>query len=431
MLTSHPASSDAAKTDGLWRYIAYYGMSEIAQRATRLVTTVLIARLLLPVDLGIAASAITCFELIRSIANAGIGQAVIRSSDATMAGTCITAWRLMWIICASLTIVQTVAGAAIASVTGHPELFPMIAVLSGVYLMMPVALIQTYLVQRCSNHATIAKIATIQAVADNVLTIALALLGLGAWSIVLPKLLTCPIWMIGIRRAHPWRACTNAAPEPFFQLLQFSLPVIGSEIITAARLQLDKIMVGATLGVEALGIYYFVFNAGIGLTLSLTSALSNTLYPYFALSAKSPGELLQRLDRSLVHKALPISALVLLQAALAPIYVPLLFGAKWNSSAWLVAIMSASAATKLFSDASAQALRAVGSTGIELKGSLLIAFFSLAGLALGLCIDLPSAVVAFSFASGLSQLLFSLMARQWIVTADKGSGLLRTTGISA
>ena len=289
-----------------------------------------------------------------------------------------------------------------------------IAALAGVYLMMPPALIQTYLVQRANGHATIAKVATAQAVADNVLTIVLALAGCGAWSIVLPKLLTCPIWMFGMRRAKSWVADPRAVPTPASELLHFSLPVLGAELLTAARLQFDKILVGAMLGVEALGIYYFVFNAGIGLSLSLTGALSNALYPHFAVVAAQPHQLLKRLDSSQLQKALPIAAVVLLQAALAPIYVPLLFGAKWSGSAWMVAVLCASASTKLFADSSAQALRAVGETRLELAGTLGITVLSLTALALGLGHGLSTAVLALALASGLSQIIFAAIARRRI-----------------
>ena len=422
-LTTSDAPANAVPQDRIWRYIAYYGMSEAAQRVTRLVTTVLLARLLTPVDLGVAAMAITCFELIRAGANASIGQAVIRASDAHLAGTCITARRLVWLLCGGLAILQATVGAAVAAWVGRPELAIMIACLAGVYLLMPTALIQMYLLQRANRHGAIATVATTQAVADNILTILLALAGCGAWAIVLPKLLTCPLWAICVRRAQSWSPDADAAAVPIRDILQYSLPVLGTEVLTAIRLQLDKVLVGAMLGVEALGIYYFVFNAGIGLSLSLTSALSNSLYPHFAVAAGNPHLLRARVNHSLSRKALPIAMIVLVQAALAPVYVPLLFGPKWTASAWLVAVLCASASTKLFADTGAQALRAAGATRVELQGTLLITLISLAALSLGLTRDLNTGVVALSATSGLLQLGFALMARGWVGAQAHEAGL--------
>lgn len=407
--------------DRLWRYIAYYGMSEAAQRATRIVTTVMIARLLTPLELGIAATAITCFELVRSVANTGIGQIVIRASEDRLAGTCITAHRLTWIICMGLAAIQVMVGAVIATFSTHADTFVMIAALAGVYLMMPPALVQTYLIQRAAEHGTIARIATTQSVADNALTVLLALAGFGAWAIVLPKLLTCPIWMFGMRHARQWAPDRTATPEPAGEMLRYAVPLIAAELLTAARLQLDKVLVGSVLGMEALGIYYFVFNAGIGLSLSLTGALSNALYPHFAAAAASPPELLQRLDQSLARKALPISGIILLQALMAPLYVPILFGAKWTGVATLVAILCASAAAKSIADTTAQALRATGATHIEFIGMLAVTVVSLLSLALGLHRDLAFGVTLLAAASATTQLAFALLARRHLAAFERGS----------
>ncbi len=415
------SAADISAPDRLWRSIAYYGMSEAAQRATRIVTTVMIARLLTPVELGIAATAITCFELVRSVANTGFGQAVIRASDARLAGTCATAHRLTWIVCLCLAAIQVSIGAVIALASGHADVFVMVAALAGVYLMMPPALIQTYLVQRSADHATVARVATMQSVADNALTVLMALAGFGAWAIVLPKLLTCPIWMFGMRRAHPWTPDPAATPESPRAMLRYALPLIAAEMLTAARLQLDKVLVGAILGVEALGIYYVVFNAGIGLSLSLTAALSNTLYPFFAAAAASPSELLRRLDQSLVRKALPIGGLILLQALLAPLYVPILFGAKWTSVTTLVAVLCASASAKAFSDTCAQALRAAGATHVEFVGMLSVTAVSLLALALGLHHGLATGIAFLAATSAAAQLTFALFARRHLAVSHRRS----------
>ena len=431
---TRPAFHDDPATparDGLWRFIGYYGAGELAQRVVRLGTTVLLARMLSPVEFGIAAMALTCFELLRAVANEGVGPAVIRATEARLAGTCITAYRLVWITCVSLALLQTVVGFGLAYWAQQPELAWMIVALAGVYLMMPPALIQTYLILRTSRHRTIAAVATAQSAADSVLTLLLALTGFGAWAIVLPKLLTCPIWVFGIRRAQRWTPDPAAEPVPVKDILQFALPVIGAEILTTIRMQLDNVIIGIMLGLEALGIYYFVFNAGIGLSLSLTNALSNSLYPHFAAVAADPYELLQRFDRSLVRKALPIAGIIVLQAALAPFYVTLIFGAKWASVSWMVAVLCASASAKILADTGVQALRAAGATRVELRGTFIVAVLSLSAMTIGLAHGLPAGILALALVSCLTQLSFVFAARQSLVAASAAGQSAACAGAAA
>ncbi len=414
-----PTATDTAPTpgavrDGLWQSIGYYGLSEFTQRATRIATTVMIARTLTPLDLGIAATAIAVFEIVRIAANSGIGQAVVRAGDDRLDGTCLTAHRLGWAVCVGLAVVQIAIAGAVFGWTGRADAAAMIVALAGVYLVMPAGLIPSYLLQREARHGAIAAVATTQAVADNILTIALALTGWGAWAIVLPKVVTSPIWLIGMRRARSWAPTRGGTPVAAVELLRFALPIVAADLLSTARIQFDRIIVGALLGIEALGLYYFISNAGAGLSHALTTALSNALYPFFAAVGADPHALLLRLDQSLRRKAVPIAGVILLQAYLAPIYVPLLFGQRWADVAWMVGALCVAAACKVFADATAQALRAAGTPHLEFAGILVITSVSLAALAVGLMAGLGAGVMALAITSGLAQVVFALLARRWV-----------------
>ena len=94
-------------------------------------------------------------------------------------------------------------------------------------------------------------------------------------------------------------------------------------------------VIGGLLGAEALGIWYFAVNAGFGLATSLSAAFSTVLYP----------NLCAAVDRShAMGKAMKLGVaimapVIVLQAAAAPFYVPVVFGAKWTSLTDLVSIL--------------------------------------------------------------------------------------------
>ena len=403
-----------------------FAASELAQRVTRVLTTIVVARVLTAADLGIAAMAITCFELVRVLANNGIAQAVVRAEPARLAATTATAWRLSWLICLVMAALQVAAGFVIAQQSGRGDVLAMIACLAGVYLVMPFGLVQVYLLQRANRLGSIAAIATAQSIADNILTVLLAASGFGAWAIVLPKLLTVPIWAIGMRRAIAWTPDRSQGFVPAGELTAFALPVLGSEILSALRLNLDKVLVGALLGIEALGLYTFIVNAGIGLSLSLTTALSASLYPHLASLAGRPAEMLRRFDTSLLWTALPVGAIIAVQTGLASTYVPIVFGAHWAHAASLVAVLCASAVTKPLYDATVQLLRACGRTDIEFAGALLLTGLVLASLAAGLTQGLSTGIEAFAITAAAVQLLLALAGRSIVAAQAR-----RDTGAEA
>lgn len=401
----------ALLADRLVRNVGWYGLAEFANRFTRLITTIVLARWLLPHDFGIAAIAITTFEIIRVLSQEGIGQAVIRATDEKLASVCATAYRASWIVGLFALTLQLAVGAIISHVTGRQDLFWMIATLALVYLTQPFGQIHAHLIVRANRLHVVAGVAVVQVAIDNLLTAGLAIAGFGAWAVVLPKLITAPIWVYGMRRAQTWKREPAAGRIPMAELTWFALPVVGSELLVAARFNLDKVLVGATLGVEALGIYYFLFNAGLGFSLSLTHSLSSSVYPHLAEIASKPRELLARYDGLLWRAALPAAAVIALQASLALIYVPIVFGARWEAYAYLVAILCASAIVKPMFDSASQLLRAVGQPRFEFAASASLTLASLAALAAALPFGLPTGIVALSATAIIVQLAIALAVR--------------------
>ena len=83
----------------LMRNLAWYGLAEGVARISRLIATVLLARMMTSLELGLAATAITCFELVRVLGNNGMGELVMRASHEKLAATCETVYRLGWVLC--------------------------------------------------------------------------------------------------------------------------------------------------------------------------------------------------------------------------------------------------------------------------------------------------------------------------------------------
>jgi len=395
---------------GLLRNLGWFGLAELAARVSRLFATVLLARSLGATEFGIAAAALTVFEIIRTLPNTGIGQAVVRTASEQLADTCASAYRIGWAICVATAVVQVAIGVLLV-VTAHLDIGLMLTVLSGVYLFMAPGLVNSYLVLRAGRFRTIAAIATAQIIADNLLAIVLALLGFGAWALVLPKLLVAPIWMIGMRRAQPVSIDRDARRAPSGPLVRFSMPVLGTELLAAARYNVDNLLVAAILGIDALGLYYFVFNAGIGFSLSLTNALKSVLFPHLAKVVRDGPDVLRHFDRALGSVVLASSLLIAIQAVASFYYVPIVFGPKWGYAAPLVAIMCASAIARPVADAAAQLLRAIGRPGWELIGSLATTAIYLGAFALALPRGLPVAITVLAGTATLLQLGFAIVVR--------------------
>lgn len=366
----------------LGRGLAAYGGGEVATRLVRIVAIVIIARHVDAVEIGTAALALSLFELVRVLANAGIGQRIVAAQAEELDAICLRARQLFWLCCSAVALVQLAVAALLWAAFDQPAPAAMLAVLSLGYLLMPPGLVQVFLLMREGRLATTARTATVQTIADHVLTMMLALAWPSAWAIVLPKLLTVPIWTGMTRRARPWRVPRRIAPAPTSAFTRYGAGVLAGELANAARAQLGNLVVGATLGVQALGVFYMAFGAGLGITASFVSAFSTVLFPHLC-AARDEADLLRKTRRALAFGLVVMLPVIAAQILFAPIYVPLLFGARWADAAPLVALLGLGALPLVGGAAMTAALRASRRTGIDAAISLAAAGAAVGGLWIG------------------------------------------------
>ncbi len=351
--------------------LASMGTAQIAMRVSRLLTTVILTRALSPTDFGLAAIVLTVYELVALFTRNGISAKVVQADAASVDQVARTALTMTWIACLALTVLQGLIAVPIALAFGDMRLALPIALMALIYLATPLCNIQGAFLQREGRLGRVALAGGIQVVTDNVLTAALALSGFGMWAIILPKLLVAPIWVVMLRSGHAWRPTRwrgwAAALTGWRDILAFSRNVIGIEMMTTLQANLDNLLVGYFLGTAALGVYYFAFNAGLGITLGLVNAFSVAVFPHLCQVRDDRAALDRRLAGTMRTLGLLIVPIVLAQVLLAPFYVPLVFGAKWIPAIPVLMIICLSALPRPFATARSQYLKALGRPDIELR----------------------------------------------------------------
>ncbi|WP_300529449.1 oligosaccharide flippase family protein [Maricaulis sp.] len=388
----------------LLKNIGWLASGEMVSRITRLLAAIALARALTPVEFGAAAIAITVFELVRVFNQNGAGAAVIAANPDELPSLIRTAHLAGWIICLILAGVQCVVGYFVAQSTGSAEIGWMIACLAGVYLIMPPGVPHGWMLQRKQNMRRLATVNVVQVSTDNLLTAILALTGFGAWAIVLPKLLTAPIWLFGVMWRRPWRPDRSAGFASPHKLLMFAAPVLGSELLNAARLHVDKLIIGAVCGLELLGVYYFAFNAGLGLSSALSTAFNGAFYPNLCAAVRQTGSALEAFNKGLKTAGAPLALVFLVQAALVPLYVPIVFGADWAFAVPLIAILCLSGPARILADGCALLLRASGWPVSELIAVGATTSICLGALLIGAQLGLVAAASALTAAATLGAL---------------------------
>lgn len=348
-----------------FRNVSWMGASELVNRIFRLATTLTLARMFNSTDYGLVAILYTVADFANTFSlKYGIGAKIIQVDDQHLKATCNTAYWLNWLLCGSVFLLQCVAAFPIAQFYGNNLLILPICVLAFNFLLVPLFAVQAALIQR-ENRLQITALGNVaQSVTGNILTVILALLGFGVWAVAIPMLVSTTTWIAIAYRNHPWR------PPGFFHLdrwqdiIRFGTNMLGVELLGKLRSNLDYLIIGRFIGVEALGLYFFAFNAGLGISNSVGYTLLAPLFPHLCEARKDYQLFRRRYFNSLKTLALVFVPLILLQSFLAPFYVPIVFGEKWIPAIPLLILICLSAIPRPFAYAASLLLDAIDKTRI-------------------------------------------------------------------
>ncbi len=368
-VSSWPSKArDKMASDVFLRGAGWLGAAQVLGRVFRLLTTLVVARIMTPEYFGLAAIALASNELAHVIARFGTSAYIVQASDEQLKTDKHVANALNWAIGISLFVLQCLAAFPIAAWYDAPGVFGPICVLALAYLMMPLGELHAALNQRNNHLDALARGDIYQAIGDSFLTIILALAGFGVWALILPKVIVVPLWIIPQRLKVTYVARWPRSWTSASGIFRFSRQVLGVELLTIFRTNIDVLIVGSLLGVNALGIYFFAMNAGLGIIRSLLSALSRALYSYLCGSTDNKS-VQQRFQKGLLLTFMVVVPWVALQAGLAHWYVPVIFGDKWvdYGAVPILMIFCLSGIPLAFSESASQYLRATGRTQADLR----------------------------------------------------------------
>ncbi len=392
--------------------IGWLGGAELFNRVARLATTVVLARTFSSYDYGIASIIFTIvdFGYVLTI-NPGFGAKLIQASDEELETVCNTSYWLNWLLCILLFLFQCLAAFPIANSYKNSELILPICVVAIAYLILPTFAIQATLIQRENRLKITAVCTALQLIFGNVLTIILALSGMGSWAVILPVVMTIPIGVIVTLMHHSWRPPKSFTLEKWREITSFGLKMLGVNALSRLRMNLDYLLVGYFIGIKELGLYFFAFNAGLGISQSVINAFMAALYPHLCSVRGDRVQMKKQFLRGLKTIALIVLPLVILQCTLAPFYVPIIFGKKWVEGIPILIVICLSAVPVALSRATSQLLQAVNKTHLDFNWNLIFT----AIFAVSLLVAVKQGIFAVACAVLISQVIAMPIFTIWVM----------------
>ncbi|QFU23414.1 oligosaccharide flippase family protein [Shewanella eurypsychrophilus] len=364
MPSTDPHSS--AMKRSFTKSLFWLGSAQVLGRVVRLASSIILARLLTPEVFGEVAIILTCFELICTPTRRITSASLIKMDKQHFQAALKPAHKINWYASILAFVAMSLLSWPLSYYHQDSTLIPPMILMATSYLLLPFGMLHAAANLRANKMRIVGRAILWQTVGDGVLTGALALLGLGIWAIIIPKVLVILIW-IGIHRYHnplreesesnhldvgqikmPNSTINNQSEHhvSIKELLHFGGHVGLSDLSIALRQNIDYLLVGYFLGIEALGVYFFAFNASLGISSAIVQGYGTALYSHLCScndadkdkpkNAKMPTtpasnstEIKSRYLHSLSVIFKITVPIVVLQAVLSPLYLPFVYGAHW------------------------------------------------------------------------------------------------------
>ncbi|MGB2710048.1 MAG: lipopolysaccharide biosynthesis protein, partial [Conexibacter sp.] len=318
----------------LWAYGSYVG-----GRVLLLVSTVILARVLTPEDFGLVALALTFMTFLDTVRDLGLGQALIVSKPQELAARAQTVFSWSIAIGAVLSAL-TAAGAPFVAAFFHggAELTALIAVLGLNFLLRSLGATHYALARKELDYRTRTFAELADVLSRGGVSIALALLGFGPWSLVIGYLVGTSSLVVAVWSLVPFRPRPRFSRAHLRELLTFGGTLTLVDIGSAVAHEMDYLFVGRVLGATDLGLYTIGFRLPELLIVNLAIVAGNVLFPAYSLL--DPARLRDAFLLSLRYTALVVLPMAVGLAVLARPVILALFGPKWEPSIEVMQVLA-------------------------------------------------------------------------------------------
>ncbi|HEY9633633.1 MAG TPA: lipopolysaccharide biosynthesis protein [Coleofasciculaceae cyanobacterium] len=395
--------------------IGWLGVAELVNRIFRLATTVTLARTFSTYDYGMVSIIYTIFDFGNVFTlRFGLAAKIIHADEQELKIVCDTCYWLNLILCSSLFIIQCIAAYPIAHFYNNDKLILPICIVAIAYLIIPFYTIQATLIERDSRLKVTAFSGAMQAISSNIILVALAVAGMGIWAVVWSMVLSYLVWIPISYRNHSWRPPKSFKIEKWREIASYGSKLLGIDLLGRLRMYLDYLIIGGFLGIDQLGLYFFAFNAGLGLSQSVIYSSTVALFPHLCAVRGNLAQLKNQFFNSLKTIALLLIPLVVLQTSLAQFYVPIVFGQKWVTAIPILVLICCSALPIALSRATSQLLQAVDKSHIDLYWNAIFTAIFAASLLLAVRGGILWVAVAVLITQTLAMPIFTIWINHYI-----------------
>jgi teichuronic acid exporter len=366
---AEPATSLGAQTR---RGVAWTGASTMLISAIGLVTNLVLARIIAPSHFGLLGMATVFTGLVRILSEMGVASALIRRPESVIDDEVLATafWTSAGVSAALFLCTSLALAPAIASFYDTPALRAVVVIVSLPLLIRPAGVIHRVQLSRALRFKSLSMVDATSTAFGSVVTIGLALAGMGVWSIALTGTLTAAASLPLLWRELKWSPSLRFSIADFRNVLSFGSLVTGSEAAVFITKNVDYLIIGRLLGAQALGVYTLAFLMTDTFRSAMMGVMNKVMYPVYGRLQGDVATLGRYYLRVIRYNTLVIVPLMVVLLVLAPAVIRNVFGPEWLPGADASRLLAAAVILHTIGGTSAAVLKGLGRADLEFRINL-------------------------------------------------------------
>jgi O-antigen/teichoic acid export membrane protein len=317
-----------------WTYLSFVG-----GKVLNFVTTIILARLLLPEQFGLVGYCLVVIQYVDIINSAGIDTALIarRENVQEAANAAFVANMIFGVLCFAIT---WFIAEPVAVFFKSPQIVPLFRALGLCLPLTGLGMVPDTMLKREMQFKRAVVSDVVRNFMKGAVSIVLALMGFGVWALVWGQVfgvLTGSIisWILA-----GWRPTWQFHPDATKSIVFFGFHIILLETAGAFRNNVDYLLVGRILGAAALGFYTMSYRIPELLIRSLNYVVGNVSLPALAMTKSDTGRMKKFYFGYLGFLSMFVFPLGVGLAFTAPVFIPLFLSEKWGPAVIPTALIS-------------------------------------------------------------------------------------------
>lgn len=308
--------------------VGWSGTSQIVTQGFQFIVKIILARLLLPDDFGIIGMALIFTTLMQTVNELGLSAAIIQRKDINNTHLSTSFWIsiIMGLILCAVTII---ASPFIAVFFKKELIQPVISILSIGFILGSFGIVHRTLLVKKIDFKNVAIAEAGAAAFSGIVSVVLALLGFGVWSLVIGSLIgnlgsSVLLWI-----TCSWRPSMIFDLKSFKELFGFGKNVMGSRILDYIESNADYLLIGKFLDANSLGLYTLAYQMAIFPLSKISHIFARVAFPAFSNIQDDNAKLRIYYLKVIKYTSLITFPLLAGLAIIAPEFIPIAIGEKW------------------------------------------------------------------------------------------------------